>query len=77
VSGTVILPPKPAGPHADDPPAVPTASDPAGAPIQPMAIRPPASCSQAVNTYNAQATVFNEAKAIVPQRRGTFERNAH
>jgi uncharacterized protein YukE len=76
VSGTVILSPKPAGP----PPMVflpCTASDPAGAQIQADANSAAGKLhQQAVNTYNAQATVFNEAKAIVTSARNV-ERNAH
>jgi len=76
VSGTVILPPKPAGP----PPMILlpcTASDPAGAQIQADANSAAGKLhQQAVNTYNAQATVFNEAKAIVTSARNV-ERNAH
>jgi uncharacterized protein YukE len=76
VVGTVILPPKPPGP-------VPTvlypctASDPAGAQKQVDANSAAGQAhQQAVNTYNTQAGVFNQAKAIVGAAR-TAEQNAH
>jgi len=75
VSGTVILPPKPAGP----PPMILCRAR-----HRPSWRPDPSRCQfgrrklhqQAVNTYNAQATVFNEAKAIVTSARNV-ERNAH
>ena len=76
VAGTVVLPPKSPGP----PPVVYlpcTPTDPAGAQVQADANSAAAKVhQQAVNTYNAQAAVFNEVKAIVTAARNT-ERNAH
>jgi hypothetical protein len=76
VIGTVIAPPTPPGPA----PTVLypcTASDPAGAQKQVDANSAAGQAhQQAVNTYNSQVGVFNQAKAIVAVAR-TMEQNAH
>lgn len=76
IIGTVIAPPAPPGPA----PTVLypcTASDPAGAQKQVDANSAAGQAhQQAVNTYNSQVGVFNQAKAIVTAAR-TAEQNAH
>jgi hypothetical protein len=76
VVGTVILPPKPPGPM----PTVLypcTSADPTGAQKHVDTNSAAAQAhQQAVNTYNSQAGVFNQAKAIVAAAR-TAEQNAH